>query len=201
MEKEEAQKEKIREKFKDMDLEELLMEWEEGFEQNIEDFEEHLRELKTYRASPNMFDRVPVPAYGEVYDLSELAQTIVRGESNLLVSVYDDSIKESVMKAIIVYDPELECSMEGKYISVRMASTRSENRGAILAQAKSMFLTFKSDLSQERAKAMRTMRQLQKVLPMDEIDIQKKELEELFKEYQDKGQTILDNKERDIMRK
>lgn len=148
-----------------------------------------------------MFDEVQVHAYGDVYDLSELAQTIVRGESNVLISVYDDQLKESVMKSMIVHDPELECSIEGKYISVKMGMTRAENRGAIITKAKQHFLSFKSNLAKERGEALNTIKELEKIIDMDEIDIKKAELEESYKKYQKKGQKVLDDKIADIQKK
>mmetsp|Transcript_25436 Transcript_25436/g.22599 ORF Transcript_25436/g.22599 Transcript_25436/m.22599 type:complete len:179 (+) Transcript_25436:248-784(+) len=178
-----------------------MMEWEEEFEECILKLEEKLDELKSYRASPNMFDSVPVSAYGDVYELSELGQCIVRGENNLLISVYDDTVKDAVMKALMVHDSELECSMEGKYISVKMGMTRSENRDAIVSKAKELLFDFKAHLSKERGNAMSVLKQLEKVLPMDDIEIQKKEVEDLYKSFQKKGQDVLDAKVVDIKRK
>ena len=200
-EKDEARKEKIREKFQDTDLQQLMQDWHDNFDFCIEEFEDDLQELKSYRASPTMFNDVPVMAYGDVYDLSELAQTIVRGENNLLVSVYDETIKDAVMKALIIYDNELECSMEGKYVSVKMGMTRAENRDVIVMKAKRMFIKFKQEIGKERAQALRIMKQLEAVIPMDDVEIQNKELEELYQKTQQKGKDILDRKVVDIQRK
>ena len=167
----------------------------------VDEFEEDLTQLKGYRATPNMFDEVQIHAYGDIYDLSELGQTIVRGENNLLISVYDDQLKEAVMKSMIVHDPELEGSIEGKYISVKMGMTRSENRDSIVAKAKQNFLSFKGNLAKERAQALSTIKQLEKIIDMDEIDIKKTELEDSYKKYQKKGQKVLDDKIADIQKK
>jgi len=140
-------------KYQDLDLQELLHEWEQEFEESIDDFNESLDEIKRYRASPNMFDKVVVQAYGDYSDLRDLGQTIIRGENNVLISVYDETIKESVMKAIMLHDPDLECSIEGKYISVKMAKTRAENRDVIVNQAKTKYNDFKQDLA-KRSKSM-----------------------------------------------
>ncbi|CAI2377497.1 unnamed protein product [Moneuplotes crassus] len=200
-EEDEAKKERIRQRFQDMDFQSLHQEWDDEFDLCIEDFEDCLKTLKSYRASPNMFDDVSVPAYGDAYNLSELAQTIVRGENNLLISVYDESLKESVMKAIIMSDSELECTIEGKYVSVKMGMTRSENRDKIAEHARKMHLHFKSELSKERSNFLGTLKELEAVLPMDEIDIQRKELDELFHKKENVGKDIYDRKIVDIMRK
>lgn len=200
-EEEEQEKEEKRQKFQDVDLDDLYKEWRENFDQCVDDLQDALKELKKYRASPNMFDEVQVQAYGSKHDLSELGQTIVRGENNLLVSVYDDTVKEAVMKAIMIYDPELECSVEGKYISVKMAKTRAENREKIVEEAKSKHADYKSELGRERAKGLETLKELEKILPMEDIDIFREKLEDSFKDYQKKGQEVLDKKIEDIRRK
>lgn len=147
-----------------------------------------------------MFDNVQVQAYGDVHDLSDLAQTIVRGESNVLISVFDEATKESVMKAMILYDPELECSVEGKYISVKMGKTKAENRDSIIAEAKAKHIDFKANLGHERNKALGTLKELENILPMDDIDIFRDQMEESYKEFQKKGQDQLDKKVADIKR-
>lgn len=200
-EEEEQEKEEKRQKFQDVDLDDLYKGWRENFEECVDDLQEALKELKKYRASPNMFDDVQVQAYGGKHDLSELGQTIVRGENNLLVSVYDDTVKEAVMKAIMIYDPELECSVEGKYISVKMAKTRAENREKIVEEAKSKHTDYKSELGKERTKGLETLKELEKILPMEDIDIFREKLEDSFKEYQKKGQEVIDKKIEDIRRK
>ncbi|CAI2377885.1 unnamed protein product [Moneuplotes crassus] len=200
-EEDEAKKEKIRERFQDMDFQGLKEEWTDDFDLCIEEFEDNLKTLKNYRASPNMFDHVSIPAYGDSYDLCELGQTIVRGESNILISVYDESLKESVMKAIMMHDGELECTIEGKYVSVKMGMTRSENKDKVLDQAKKMLLEFRSEIGRERGSSLRTLKELEAVLPMDDIDIQRKELEELYQKKHEEGQKIYDRKVKDITKK
>ena len=84
--------------------------------------------------TPNIFDNVMVHAYGDKFPLKELAQWMLRGETNLLVSMYDDSLKESTMKALNMHDSELEVTIEGKYISVKM--TKIKDRSQIVNEAK-----------------------------------------------------------------
>jgi hypothetical protein len=45
------------------------------------------------------------------------------------------------------------------------------------------------------------LKDLEDILEMEDIEIQRKELEDLFKKYQKTGQTVLDDKVTDINRK
>ena len=105
------------------------------------------------------------------------------------------------MKAIIIHDSELECTVEGKYVSVKLGMTRNENKDKIVNEAKEMHLSFKSELAKERSQALSTLKELESVLPMDDIDIERKQLEEIYSKFQDKGKDIIDKKIVDITRK
>ena len=48
-----------------------------------------------------------VKAYGEEYPLGELATTVVQGASNLVIKVFDESVKEEVLKALQRSDFEM----------------------------------------------------------------------------------------------
>jgi len=48
-----------------------------------------------------------VKAYGEMYPMGDLATTVVQGQNNLLVKVFDETVKEEVLKALQRSDFEL----------------------------------------------------------------------------------------------
>ena len=62
--------------------------------------EEALKQVKSGRASPTMFDHIEVTAYGEKHPFSDLCQVIVKGTNLLLIRVFDDNAKEDVIKAL-----------------------------------------------------------------------------------------------------
>ncbi len=66
----------------------------------IEELEEALKEVRSGRASPNMFDHLEVVAYGEKHPFADLCQVIVKGTNNLLVRVFDENAKEDVIRTL-----------------------------------------------------------------------------------------------------
>jgi ribosome recycling factor len=74
------------------------------FESQLKDLvsslDEELKQIKSGRASPNMFDHLEITAYGEKHPFSDLCQVIVKGTNLLLVRVFDDNAKEDVIKAL-----------------------------------------------------------------------------------------------------
>ena len=194
----EAEKDEQRKKFQNTDLEQLLKQWKTDFAECTEEFKEELKEIKGHRASSSMFDGVVVQAYGGKHKLPDLGQTIVRGENNVVISVYDETVKESVMKAIVVHDPELEVSIEGKYISVKMGKSKAENRDAIIAQAKERLSKFKEHLHEKRVQATHTLKEIESIAPKEDVIIYKGLMEDWLKEQQKLAQELFDKKSNEI---
>ena len=57
-----------------------------------------------------------------------MTQTIVRGNQLLSVKVFDDSIKDEVIKTLTRSDMDIEISMEGKDIRVKMGLGKKEHQ-------------------------------------------------------------------------
>ena len=66
----------------------------------VDSMDEALKQIKTGRASPNMFDHMEVQAYGEKHPFADLCQVIVKGSNQLLVRVFDEAAKEDVIKSL-----------------------------------------------------------------------------------------------------
>ena len=76
------------------------MQFESTLVDVIDMFEDNLKKIKSGRASNDIFDELEVKAYGEMTRLGDLCQTIVRGNQLLTVKVFDESVKEEVVKSL-----------------------------------------------------------------------------------------------------
>ena len=54
----------------------------------------------------------------------------------LLVKVFDDNVKEEVLKALNRSDFEVNCTMEGKDIKVKLGTSKKEQIDAALKKIK-----------------------------------------------------------------
>ena len=122
-----------------------------------------------------------VKAYGEEYPLGELATTVVQGSSNLVIKVFDESVKEEVLKALQRSDFEMSTQIDGKDIRVKLGTSRKEHAAAGLKKVKEYLEVFKKAAREERHKVMQTMKQLSKVLPEDQAKLMDTEVNELLK--------------------
>ena len=110
-------------------------------------------------------------AYGEMYPLGDLATTVVQGNNNLLVKVFDDEVKEEVLKALNRSNFELSCQVEGKDIRVKLGASRKEHIEAGLKKVKELGHEFDKDSRAARGNAMQTLKKLSKILPEDEVKV------------------------------
>ena len=113
--------------------------------------QEEFTAIKGSRASADLFDDLEVKAYGEMQDFQEVAQTIVKGDQVLIVKVYDDSIKDEVVKTLNRTEMDIEVNMEGKDIRVKMGLGKKEHVEKSLKIVKNLSDKCKRDLRQKRS--------------------------------------------------
>ena len=89
-------------------------------------------------------------AYGEQYPLGDLAMTVVQGSNSLMVKVFDESVKEEVLKGLQRSEFELSCQMEGKDIRVKLGTSRKEHIEAGLKKIKEALELLKREIRDER---------------------------------------------------
>ena len=68
--------------------------------------------------------------------MADLATTVVQGSSNLVVKVFDEAVKEEVLKALQRSDFELNVQINGKDIHVKLGTSRKEHAVAGLKKVK-----------------------------------------------------------------
>ena len=73
----------------------------------------------------------------------DLATTVVQGSSNLVVKVFDEAVKDEVIKALQRSDFELNVQVSGKDINVKLGTSRKEHAVAGLKKVKEYEETFK----------------------------------------------------------
>ena len=98
--------------------------------------EEDFKSIKGSRAQADLFDDLEVMAYGEMQDFQDVAQTIVKGDSVLIVKVYDEGVKEEVIKSLNRSELDIEVQMEGKDVRVKLGLGKKEHQDKSLKKIK-----------------------------------------------------------------
>ena len=164
----------------------------------LDGLEESLASIKSGRASPTIFNDVLCRAYGEEYPLGDLATTVVQGSNVLLVKVFDESVKEEVLKGLQRSEFELSCQMEGKDIRVKLGTSRKEHIEAGLKKVKEALESLKKQARDERQTAMHTLKKLSKVLPESESKLLEQEFNDMVKKTEADGKKACEAKEQEL---
>ena len=138
-------------------------------------------------------------AYGEKHPFPDLCQVIVKGSNQLLVRVFDDAAKEDVIKALQrSQDFDMNVTVEGKDIKVKLGTSKKEHQDAALKQVKAAHEDFKRDIKEVRHGMQDVVKKLDKILPKDETELLKKDLEKLCTNKEAEAKKLLDAKEKEI---
>jgi ribosome recycling factor len=89
--------------------------------------QEELKQVKSGRAAPNIFDNIEISVKGEKHPFKDLCQTIVKGSNSLMVRIFDENHKDDVIRALQRADLDLNCVMEGKDLKVKLGTSKKEH--------------------------------------------------------------------------
>jgi ribosome recycling factor len=92
----------------------------------------------------------------------------------------------------------MNVTVEGKDIKVKLGTSKKEHMDAALKQVKAAHEDFKRDIKEVRHGMQDVVKKLDKILPKDETELLKKDLEKLCTNKEAEAKKILDAKEKDV---
>jgi hypothetical protein len=135
--KKEKEKEEVHSQFQGKNVDTVKKEFDEELGRAVQAMTDELKQIRSGRASPTIFDHLEITTYGEKHPFSDLCQVIVKGSNLLLVRVFDDASKEDVIKALQrVQDFDLNVTVEGKDLKVKLGTSKKEHVDGAMKQHK-----------------------------------------------------------------
>ena len=92
----------------------------------------------------------------------------------------------------------MNVTVEGKDIKVKLGTSKKEHMDAALKQVKAALEDFKRDIKEVRHAMQDVVKKLDKILPKDETELLKKDLEKLCTNKEAEAKKILDAKEKEV---
>lgn len=92
----------------------------------------------------------------------------------------------------------MNVTVEGKDIKVKLGTSKKEHMDAALKQVKAAHEDFKRDIKEVRHGMQDVVKKLDKILPKDETELLKKDLEKLCTNKEAEAKKILDAKEKEV---
>ena len=92
----------------------------------------------------------------------------------------------------------MNVTVEGKDIKVKLGTSKKEHMDAALKQVNAAHEDFKRDIKEVRHAMQDVVKKLDKILPKDETELLKKDLEKLCTNKEAEAKKILDAKEKEV---
>jgi ribosome recycling factor len=157
--------------------------------------------VRTGKATPALLDTVRVEAYGSKMPLNQLA-TISTPESSLLVvQPFDKTLLADVERAIMTADLGLNPANDGNIIRIPIPPLNEERRQEYVKLLHRMTEEGRVSIRHSRRTVRDELHQLVRdhELSEDKSRRREDELEKLTKEYVEKVDELLKNKETEVM--
>ncbi|AFS40313.1 MULTISPECIES: ribosome recycling factor [Leuconostoc] len=136
-----------------------------------------LGSIRTGRANPHILDRIEVEYYGAMTPLKQVASISVPEARILLITPFDKSALEEIVRAINMSDLGLNPASDGNIVRLAIPQMTEEGRKDLAKQVKAEAEKAKVSIRNVRRDAMDTVKK-DKELPEDDVrnaedDVQK----------------------------
>ena len=160
-----------------------------------------LGKLRAGRANPNLLDGIRVDYYGSVTPLNQMAHINVPEARMITVKPWDKSQMKAVEKALRESDLNLNPQPDGDIIRIPLPPLTEERRKEFVKIARKYGEECKVTIRKARHDALDMLTELDEGggTSADDVDRAKKKTEETVSDLVKQVDTILGQKEKDIM--
>jgi ribosome recycling factor len=184
-----------------MSYDTILKETKDRMDKALSHLQEHLRTIRTSRASPALLDSIRVDYYGTPTPISQLASISVPEPRQLLIKPFDASALNEVSKAIMKSDLGIQPQSDGKVLRLTMPPLSGEQRKKYAAKVKEMCEESRIAMRNSRREVNKTADGEMKSGGLTEDQNRKLHdaIQDLLKTYEQRVQEVQDKKSAEIM--
>jgi len=174
---------------------------EEKMNKTIEVLEQNYAEVRAGRANPAILNKVKVDYYGTPTPINQVAGISVPEARLIVIQPWDVSILKEIEKEILKADIGINPNNDGKVIRLAFPELNEERRKEIVKDIKKMAEESKVAIRSSRRDGIDEAKKMQKESLMTEDEL--RDAEERIQKLTDKKieeiDSILSNKEKEIM--
>lgn len=180
---------------------ELLLEMtEENMIAPIAHLERELVKIRAGKASPNIFEGIRIDYYGTLTPLSQTANVNIPDAKTIVIQPWDKSVLGLIEKAVIDANLGFTPVNNGEIIRISIPPLTEERRKDLVKKVKAEGENAKIAARNVRRSSLDEAKKLQKDgMPEDEAKNLEKEIQNITDKNIDKIDTIINEKEKDIM--
>ena len=178
-------------------MDETILKVEEKIEASIENMQTRFLNVRAGRANPRILDSVMVKYYGVETPLIQLATVSVPEARQLVIKPFDRSCISDIERGIYEANIGLTPNNNGEVIILVIPELTQERRKEYVKEVKNMAEEAKIALRNIRQDANNEIKRLE--LPVDEEKSYMEDVQELINEYNKKVDSLLAEKEKELM--
>ncbi|MDO4664992.1 MAG: ribosome recycling factor [Actinomycetaceae bacterium] len=182
-------------------IEEIQLESESDMEKAVEFATEEFANIRTGRANTAMFASIPVEYYGAPTPLQQLASMNIPEARTVLITPFDRSAMNDILKAIRESDLGVNPTDDGHVIRVTLPALTEERRKEYVKLARTKAEDARIGVRGARRSGREKLEAMKKegAAGEDAIERALKELDEKTKSYTDKVDRLLEAKETELL--
>ncbi|MFW5717724.1 MAG: ribosome recycling factor [Spirochaetota bacterium] len=179
----------------------IIKQTEDKMKKSLSALEDEFNTLRTGRASPALFDKVRVEYYGNPTPINQVATISVPEARLVVIQPWDKSIIGDIEKAIQKSELSVNPSNDGKVIRISIPPLTEERRKEFVKVAKNMAEQTRVSIRNVRRDANDELKKSEKdgELSEDELKRAEDEVQKLTDTYVEKVNSMLEEKETEIL--
>ena len=182
------------------DLQFIFDSAKEGMINAIERLEHELARIRAGKASPAMLSSVQVEYYGSNVPLKNVANVNTPDSKTLMIQPFEKGILEEIEKGIMRANLGFNPGNDGKVVRISIPPLTEERRRDLVKQAKAVAEQGKVSIRNARKDANDEIKSLQKDgLSEDRAKTAEAQIQDLTTEFSNKVDSLVIEKEKDIM--
>ena len=173
----------------------------EKMEKTLNVFENNLAEIRAGRANPAILNKIKIDYYGVPTPISQVAGISVPEARLIVIQPWDASVIKEIEKEILKADIGINPNNDGKVIRLNFPELNEERRKEIVKDIKRIAEDSKVAIRAIRRDAIDDVKQQQKdsAITEDELKVAEDEIQKITDKYVGEIDTLLANKEKEVM--
>ena len=180
-----------------MDSDMIILEVTDNMDKTMENLNKRFSTVRAGRANPSSLDGVFVDYYGSMTPLKQLATISVPEARQLLIKPFDKGSLGAIEKAILAANLGFNPGNDGETIRIVIPELTEERRRELVKQVKAICEDAKVSIRNIRRDGLENVKKAE--LPEDEAKGMEKEIQDLVNDYNKKIETMLKEKEQELL--
>lgn len=166
----------------------------------IEIMENNFSSIRTGRANPHILDRITVEYYGTNVPLKQVASISVPDPKMIALQVFDKNAVAEVEKSILKSDLGITPQTDGTVVRLRFPDLTEERRKELIKMIKKMAEDGKIAIRNIRRDAIEQVKKNKEHTSEDDIKKEQEEIQKITNDFMKKIDSLLDEKEKELMK-